>query len=120
MAGLNPVVAGLACRCPGCGRSPLFAGFLRLARGCPACGQDFSRLQSGDGPAVFIILIVGFLCCFGALFTDLFLHPPIWATLLFWMPVAGIASVALIRPLKGLMVSLQFHNKASEARRGGL
>ena len=120
MAGVNPVVAGLACRCPNCGRSPLFAGFLKLARGCPACGQDFSRFQSGDGPAVFIILIVGFLCCFGALFTDLSLHPPIWVTLLFWMPVAGIASVALIRPLKGLMISLQFHNKASEARRGGI
>ena len=120
MAGVNPIVAGLACRCPNCGRMPLFAGFLKLARGCPACGQDFSRFQSGDGPAVFIILIVGFVCCFGALFTDLSMHPPIWATLLVWMPVAGIASVALIRPLKGLMVSLQFHNKASEARRGGV
>ncbi len=70
-AGVNPVFAGLACRCPNCGRSPLFAGFLKLARGCPACGQDFSRFQSGDGPAVFVILIVGFLCCFAALFSDL-------------------------------------------------
>ena len=120
VAGVNPILAGLACRCPNCGRSPLFTGFLKLARGCPACGQDYSRFQSGDGPAVFIILIVGFVCCFGALFADLSMHPPIWVTLLFWMPVAGIASVALIRPLKGVMVALQFHNKASKARRGGV
>ena len=77
-------------------------------------------MESGDGAAVFIVLIVGFICCFGALLTDLSLQPPIWATLLFWMPVAGVASVALIRPLKGVMVALQFHNKASEARRGGV
>ena len=120
-AGVNPIIAGLACRCPNCGRGPLFSGFLKVARGCPACGRDFSRMgQSGDGPAVFIILIVGFLCCFGALFTDLSMHPPIWVTLILWVPLAGLLSVALIRPLKGVMVALQFHNKASEARRGGV
>ncbi len=119
--GVNPFLVGLACRCPRCGRGPLFSGFLKVARGCPACGQDFSRAgESGDGPAVFIILIVGFLCCFGALFTDLSVHPPIWMTLIVWVPLAGLLSVLLIRPLKGVMVALQFHNRASEARRGGL
>ena len=120
MAGVNPFVAGIACRCPVCGRGPMFDGFLKLAPACSACGQDFSRLESGDGPAVFIILIVGFLCCFGALFTDLALHPPIWVTLIVWLPLAGVASVALLRPLKGVMVALQVQNHASEAGRGGV
>ncbi len=120
MAGVNPFLAGIACRCPVCGRGPLFDGFLKLATACVACGQDFARADSGDGPAVFIILIVGFLACFGALLTDLSLHPPIWVTMIIWLPVAGLASVGLIRPLKGVMVALQFHNHASEAGRGGV
>jgi uncharacterized protein (DUF983 family) len=118
VAGVNPFLAGLACRCPECGRGPLFAGFLKLAPACSACGFDFSRADSGDGPAVFIILIVGFVACFGALFTDLSLRPPIWLTLAIWMPLAGALSLALLRPFKGVMVALQFHNRASEARRG--
>ena len=119
-AGTNPFLAGLAGRCPVCGVGPLFAGFLKIAPDCSACGMDFSRAESGDGPAVFIILIVGFLACFGMLISDLALHLPIWLTLLIWLPIAGAASVGLMRPLKGLMVALQFHNNASEARRGGL
>ena len=118
--GVNPFLAGLCGRCAICGRGPLFDGFLKVAPGCAACGADFAFADSGDGPAVFIILIVGFLACFGMLFSDLALHLPIWLTLLIWLPVAGAASVGLMRPLKGLMVAAQFHNNASEARRGGL
>ncbi|MGC1301060.1 MAG: DUF983 domain-containing protein [Caulobacteraceae bacterium] len=96
----------------------MFAGFLKLAPVCSACGLDLSRAESGDGPAVFIILIVGFLACFGALFTDLSMRPPIWLTLAIWMPLAGAMSLALLRPFKGVMVALQIHNRASEARNG--
>ena len=120
MAGVNPFLAGIACCCPNCGRGPLFSGFLKIARGCPACGESFDRADSGDGPAVFIILIVGVVCCFGALYTDLSAHPPIAVTLAIWVPLAGLLSVALMRPLKGVMVALQFYNHASEARRGGI
>lgn len=118
MAGVNPILAGIACRCPHCGRGPLFSGFLRLARGCPMCGESFERADSGDGPAVFIILIVGFVCCFGALATDLSAHPPIAVTLAIWLPLAAVLSLALMRPLKGVMIALQFHNRAAEARHG--
>lgn len=96
----------------------MFAGYLKLAETCAACGFDFRRADSGDGPAVFIILIVGFVACFGALFTDLSLHPPIWLTLLIWMPLAALLALGLLRPFKGVMVALQFHNRASEARHG--
>ena len=120
MAGVNPFLAGIACRSPHCGRGPLFDGLLKLAPACAACGQDVSHADSGDGPAVFIILIVGFLACYGALFTDLALYPPIWVTMIVWLPVAGFASVGLIRPLKGVMVALQLQNNAPKAGRDGV
>jgi uncharacterized protein (DUF983 family) len=116
MAGVNPIVAGLACRCPNCGKGPLFRGFLKVRESCAACGFDLRKADSGDGPTVFIILIVGAVVCFGALISDVVLHPPIWAELVFWPLTAIVLSVALLRPFKGVMVAMQFHHRASEAR----
>ena len=117
MAGVNPVAAGLACRCPNCGEGPLFAGFLRVADRCEACGFDLKKADSGDGPAVFVILIGGFLVCFGMLFTFVALHWPIWLELVVWLPAGVVICLAMLRPFKGVLIALQFHNKASEAGR---
>ena len=59
MAGVNPLTAGLACRCPNCGEGPLFEGFLRITPRCEACAADLRSADTGDGPAVFVILIGG-------------------------------------------------------------
>jgi uncharacterized protein (DUF983 family) len=111
----NPFVAGLLCRCPNCGRGKLFDSFLRVAPRCAACGFDLGAADSGDGPAVFIILIVGFIACFGMLFTEIAYRPPIWVELLIWPLVGAVLCLAMLRPAKGLMLALQFHNRASEA-----
>lgn len=115
----NPLLAGLAGRCPNCGEGDLFAGFLKVTPRCEACGYDLAKADSGDGPAVFVILIAGFLVAFGALFTEFALHPPVWVHLVIWLPLTLILSLGLLRPLKGLMLAAQFANKASEARRDG-
>jgi uncharacterized protein (DUF983 family) len=112
---INPFVAGLACWCPNCGRGKLFDGFLTVAPRCAACGFDLGAADSGDGPAVFIILIVGFIACFGLLFTEIAYRPPIWVELLIWPLVGAALCFALLRPAKGLMLALQFHTRASEA-----
>ncbi len=116
MAGVNPVIAGLACRCPNCGKGGLFEGFLKVRPVCPACGFDLAKADSGDGPAVFITLIVGAICCAGALFTEVAFKPPIWVHLIVWLPLTLGLSLGLLRPFKGVMVAMQFHNHASEAR----
>ena len=112
----NPVLAGLRCRCPNCGRGPLFSGYLKVAETCRVCGFDLKAAESGDGPAVFIILIVGFLVGFAALFTEIAYSPPIWLHLVLWLPLALILCLALLRPFKGVMVALQFHHRAAEVR----
>jgi uncharacterized protein (DUF983 family) len=112
----NPLVAGLLGRCPNCGEGYLFDGFLKVAPTCEACGYDLSKADSGDGPAVFVILIAGFIVAFGALFTEFAFHPPVWVHLIVWLPATLIISLVLLRPLKGVMIAAQFMNKASEAR----
>ena len=116
MAGVNPVLAGLACRCPNCGEGPLFKGFISVADRCEACGFDLKKADSGDGPAVFVILIVGFLVCFGMLFTEIAFHPPIWVHLVLWLPLTVILCLVLLRPFTGVLIALQFHHKAEEGR----
>lgn len=112
----NPFLRGAAGRCPNCGQGRLFEGFLKVAARCEACGYDFSAADSGDGPAVFVILIAGFAVAFAAVFTEFTIHPPIWVHLIIWLPATLLISLGLMRPLKGLMLAAQFINKASEAR----
>jgi uncharacterized protein (DUF983 family) len=116
MAQVNPLLAGARGRCPNCGEGLLFEGFLKVSSHCEACGYDLAKADSGDGPAVFVILIAGFIVAFGALFTEVAWKPPVWVTLIIWMPATLLISLALLRPMKGLMLGAQFKNKASEAR----
>jgi uncharacterized protein (DUF983 family) len=113
----NPLLAGAAGRCPNCGEGHLFDGFLKVASRCEACGYDLAKADSGDGPAVFVILIAGFIVAFSALITEIAVHPPVWVHLVLWLPATLVICLVLLRPMKGLMLAAQFMNKASEARR---
>ncbi len=95
----------------------MFEGFLRTSPRCAVCGFDLGAADSGDGPAVFIILVVGFIACFGMLVSEIAYRPPIWVELALWPLVGVLLCLALLRPAKGLMLAAQFHNKAAEAGR---
>ena len=56
-----PIGRGLRGRCPRCGEGRLFHGFLSLRPACERCGLDYGFADAGDGPAVFVILIGGFI-----------------------------------------------------------
>lgn len=110
------ILAGLACRCPRCGKGKLLQGFLTLRPRCEACGLDFAFADSGDGPAVFIILIAGFIVVGAALVTEVMYQPPIWVHAVLWGPLILIVTLGPLRPLKGLMIALQYHHGAAEGR----
>ena len=111
---VSPIAAGLACRCPRCGRGRLFDGYLTVAARCGACGLDLTKADSGDGPAVFIIFILGFLVVPLALLLETQVAPPYWVHVVIWPVVILGGALGLLRPLKGLLIALQFHHKASE------
>jgi uncharacterized protein (DUF983 family) len=117
--GAAPFLAGALGRCPACGKGPLYAGFLKLAPACASCGHPLGEADSGDGPAVFVIIVVGFLIVFSALFAEIAYHPPVWVHLVLWLPLGAVLSLGLLRPMKGLMVAAQIRNKASQHRREG-
>lgn len=107
-------------RCPRCGRGPLFERhLLKPAPRCTACGLDYRFVDSGDGPAVFVILIVGFVVVAGALVTEVKYSPPYWLHALLWLPLTVILSLGLLRPAKALMIALQYRHKAEEGRVAG-
>jgi len=110
-ARINAIRAGLLCRCPNCGKGRLFKGFVKVVDACAACGFDFTRLNTGDGPASFIMQISGGLVVFPTLYVQIAYNPPIWALLAVAVPMVALVSLALMRPGKGLMIALQMRNK---------
>ena len=113
---VNPLLAGLRCRCPRCGQGRLYRGFLKVADACAECGLDLTRLNTGDGPAVFIMQIAGFIVVFSALFVEIAYRPPMWVHLVVWVPLVAALALGLKRPMKGLMIGLQVRNRAEEVR----
>jgi uncharacterized protein (DUF983 family) len=112
----TPIHRGIQCRCPRCGEGRLFSGFLSLAPRCERCGLDYGFADAGDGPAVFVILISGFLVVGSALVTEIIWRPPYWVHAVLWIPLMLAVTLGLLRPLKGVLVALQFHHQAAEGR----
>lgn len=113
---LSPFVTGLTCRCPRCGKGKLFQGFLDIRPRCDACGLDYKFVDSGDGPAVFIVLLAGFVVVTCALVVEFKYEPPFWVHAVLWLPLILATTLLPLRPLKGLMIALQYHHKAAEGR----
>src|SRR6266446_4751118 len=90
------IMTGLAGRCPRCHKGKLFSGFLNLRKQCPECGLDYSLADSGDGPALFVILISGFIVVGAALIL--------------------VVTLLSLRLIKGLLIVLQYHHAAAEGR----
>ncbi|BEV12145.1 DUF983 domain-containing protein [Asticcacaulis sp. DW145] len=104
-------------RCPVCGQGKLYKGFLKIAPECSQCHTDFQTADTGDGPVVFVILIVGFIVCFGFMITALSHDWPLWLHMIIWLPLALVLSLGLMPPLKGLMVASQLKNRVNDKDR---
>ena len=111
--------AGLSCACPRCGKGKLFQGFLTLRPRCDVCGLDYNFADSGDGPAIFIMLIAGFIVVGAALVTEALYQPPLWVHAALWLPLIVILTLGPLRPMKGLLIDLQYFHKAAEGRLSG-
>ncbi|MBV9531082.1 MAG: DUF983 domain-containing protein [Bradyrhizobium sp.] len=107
---------GLACRCPRCGTGKLFAGFLTLRSACRSCGLDYGFIDSGDGPAIFIIMIAGAIVVACALIVEVKYQPPFWVHAVLWLPLIVATTLLPLRSMKSLLIALQFHHSAAEGQ----
>jgi uncharacterized protein (DUF983 family) len=99
---------GLRCRCPRCGQGKLFRAFLKVDNACPVCGQDFTPHRADDLPAYLVIIIVGHIVVPLALMIETNYSPPVALQLAIYLPVTFVASLALLQPVKGAVVGLQW------------
>lgn len=113
---VEPINAGLKARCPRCGEGRLFSGVLSVRPKCGVCGLDYSFADAGDGPAVFVILIIGFIVVGLALWLETSFGPPLWVHFLLWVPLIFVLALTALRLIKGVLITLQYANKAAEGR----
>jgi uncharacterized protein (DUF983 family) len=109
-----PLTAGLRARCPRCGRGKLFQGYLTVRKRCEVCGLDFAPHDTGDGPAVFVILILGFVVVGLALWVELNFEPPLWVHAVLWTPTIIGGALLMLRPLKATLVALHYKHRREE------
>jgi uncharacterized protein (DUF983 family) len=108
---VSPFRAALACRCPRCGEGKLFEGLLTVRPSCAVCGLDLSAQDAGDGPAVFVILLLGLVVVLFAAIVEIRFAPPIWVHLLLWTPLILVGAVGMLRPLKAGLIALQYRHR---------
>jgi uncharacterized protein (DUF983 family) len=116
-AGLAPSLAAATFKglCPQCGAPTLFAGVARFAPTCSRGGLDFASVDVGDGPAAFLILIVGAIVAVAAILVDLAFSPQWWVHLV-WLPVMVGLTLAGLRLGKAALMYQIFHHRAGEGR----
>jgi uncharacterized protein (DUF983 family) len=110
------VQAGLKGLCPRCGAPTLFAGFIRFADRCAACGLDIAAFNVGDGPAAFLTLILGTIISIAAIVLELTVHPPWWLHVILWVPITLGSVILSLRVAKGMLFASEYRNRAAEGR----
>ena len=110
------IVSSMRGRCPRCAAATLFDGPIKFAPRCRACGLDFAAFNVGDGPAAFLILVVGGLITGMAIWLELAAEPPFWVHLMIWPIVTLALVVGLLRLGKGVLLTLEYKNAAREGR----
>jgi uncharacterized protein (DUF983 family) len=115
---VSPIAAALGRRCPGCGQGKLYGSYLKVADRCTVCGLDLKEQDSGDGPAVFVIMLVGFIVVGLALVVEVQLTPPYWLHLVIWLPLTLLLSLSLLPVLKAWLIALHYRHNLLDPRPG--
>ena len=110
---LSTLKTGLVCRCPRCGKGPLFKGYLTLQSECPTCGLSYAFADPADGPAFFVMTAVGVVGMILLMVFDFTVHPPIWVHLVVTLPILVALCLGCLRPFKAWLVAEQYVHKAA-------
>ncbi len=110
----STVNVGFTSCCPRCGEGKLFDGLLEPAERCNSCGLDYSFIDAGDGPAVFVIMLLGFVVLGMALIVDNAYSPPVWVHIVLWLPLIGALGIFAMRVIKGMLIAQQYTHNAQQ------
>ncbi len=99
---------GAVCRCPSCGEGAIFDGYLAVNPSCSACGEELHHHRADDAPPYFTIMIIGHIIIPLVLAVEVAFFPPIWVHMAIWLPLTVLSSLAILRPIKGALIALQW------------
>ena len=99
---------GVRGRCPRCGRGRLFCAFLKVDDHCSVCCLDFTGHRADDLPAYLVIVIVGHVLVPVILWIEVDYAPSLAFQLGVYLPITALVSIALLQPVKGAVVALQW------------
>lgn len=99
---------GLLCTCPACGTGRLFRAFLKPVDTCAVCGEEIHHHRADDLPAYLVIVVVGHVLMTGYMLTDMTLRVSPWVHLAIWVPLAILAALLTIQPIKGGVIGFQW------------
>jgi len=99
---------GFKGRCPHCGEGKLFYAFVKTVDRCEVCGEEMFHHRADDLPAYLVIFIVGHIVVGGFMGAQALVDLSTWQHLAIWAPLTVIMAVALLQPIKGAMVGLQW------------
>lgn len=107
---------GLCQTCPKCNRGALYKSrfSLTMRDQCAHCRLDFSKNDSADGPAVFLIFFLGFLIVPIALLVSMNVDWPLWVHAILWGGLMLVMTIGLLRPLKSLVIAIQYHTRPDD------
>jgi uncharacterized protein (DUF983 family) len=99
---------GFASKCPNCGEGKLFNKFVKVTNTCSTCKEAMHHHQADDLPAYLVILIIGHVVVGAFMATDMVFKMASWQHLLIWIPFTTLLTLALLQPVKGAVVGLQW------------
>jgi uncharacterized protein (DUF983 family) len=74
---------------------------------------DLRAHDSGDGPAIIRIFVVGALSVFGAIMLEVAAEPPYWLHVLIWPVFVFGLTLLLLRPLKAKFIDIQYRRRST-------
>ena len=105
---LDSLLRGTMLRCPACGVGRMFGRYLKVVDHCGSCGEALHHHRADDAPPYFTIVIVGHVVVSLVLAVEMAYRPPLWLHVALWLPLTVLLSLALLPPVKGALVGLQW------------
>jgi uncharacterized protein (DUF983 family) len=99
---------GFLGRCPHCGEGKLFSSFLTAVERCEHCGEEMHHHRADDLPAYLVVVIVGHIVIGAFMSVEATSTLSTWQHLAIWVPLTIISALALLRPIKGAVIGLQW------------
>lgn len=105
---LPSMLKGAAGRCMKCGKGRIFERFVKNRQACSSCGEEFHHHRADDAPPYFTITIVGHIIIPALVIVEVMWRPALWIHMSLWIPLTLLLSLALMQPVKGALIALQW------------